>query len=54
LALTSGIQQNKAATEEQQYYQSLDRAIQASIEQADTGDEYQPLPIDQQLRKEGW
>ncbi|OAX43748.1 hypothetical protein K503DRAFT_680461 [Rhizopogon vinicolor AM-OR11-026] len=44
---------NKAAVEDQ-YFQSLDRAIQASIEQADTGDEYQPLPIDQQWRKEGW
>lgn len=32
----------------------LDRAIQASFEQADTGDEYQPLPLDQQWRKEGW
>ncbi|OJA16555.1 hypothetical protein AZE42_00636 [Rhizopogon vesiculosus] len=45
--------QNKAAADDQ-YFQSLDRAIQASIEQADTGDEYQPLPIDQQWRKEGW
>ncbi|KAG1752094.1 hypothetical protein EDB19DRAFT_1903493 [Suillus lakei] len=32
----------------------LDRAIQASFEQADTGDEYQPLSLDQQWRKEGW
>ncbi|KAG2366383.1 hypothetical protein BDR07DRAFT_1328292 [Suillus spraguei] len=32
----------------------LDRAIQASFDQADTGDEYQPLPLDQQWRKEGW